>query len=334
MSLGLNFGIGKKLGLTSFVAADRLSHAATEFVESLKINSISERKRNGRSIVIKRRNAYGERVADLINFYFALAHLPIRFVSQVGHWRRSEASCFRLLNGDRYCARVTDARTVVLDKLPGKSLWAHMQDGTLTLRMLRAAGKEYRRAHQLQWNGLDGGWSHADASMTNVIYDQKEDRARLIDFEIMHEHSLPIATRRADDLLVFILDMVGRVKGRQWTAFALAFLRAYGDAEVICELKKQLTIPSGLALLWWNVRTNFTSRARTKQRFQILRRAVGELGVYRSTETARRRQKRQPSIHCQTMSAGTPTAKSRQRAINEMANAVSPGIPRRSPITR
>ena len=47
---------------------DGLSHAATPFVESLKINSITEKVRRDRWVVIKRRNVYGERAADLINF--------------------------------------------------------------------------------------------------------------------------------------------------------------------------------------------------------------------------------------------------------------------------
>jgi hypothetical protein len=58
---------------------------------------------------------------------------------------------------------------------------------------------------------LGKGWSHGDGSMTNVIYDEKAHRARLIDFEIRHEKSLPAAARYADDLLVFLLHTVGRV---------------------------------------------------------------------------------------------------------------------------
>jgi len=62
---------------------DGLSHAATSFVESLKINSITEKVRRDRRVVIKRRNVYGERGADLINFYFRAAGIPIRYLSDV-----------------------------------------------------------------------------------------------------------------------------------------------------------------------------------------------------------------------------------------------------------
>jgi hypothetical protein len=51
-----------------------------------------------------------------------------------------------MLNGDRFRAKVTAGRTVTLDKLPSDNLWEHMNRGTLTLRMLKAAGSEHRRA--------------------------------------------------------------------------------------------------------------------------------------------------------------------------------------------
>ena len=207
--------------------SDGLSHAATSFVESLKINSITEKVRRERRVVIKRRNVYGERAADLINFYFRAAGLPIRYLSDVREWRRWEARCFQMFNGDRFRATVTDNRTVTLDKLPGDNLWEHMNRGTLTLRMLKAAGSEYQRAHHFKTKELGNGWSHGDASMTNVIYDEKAHRARLIDFEIRHEKSLPAAARHTDDLLVFLLDMLGRIPNRQWLSFAICFLRAY-----------------------------------------------------------------------------------------------------------
>jgi hypothetical protein len=268
---------GSGLELLERFIPDGLSHAATAFVESLKINSISERCRRGRCVVIKRRNIYGDRAADLINFYFRMANISIRYVSQVRDWRRWEANCFQMLNGDRFRARVTDARTVRLDKLPGQSLWDHMIQGTLTKRILAAAGREYYRAHQFRRHEFGSPWSHGDASMTNVIYDEKSDRARLIDFEIMHEKSMPATARHADDLLVFLLDMVDRVSARHWLPFTLQFLKAYPDRKVIGELRKRLVVPGGIAWVWWNVRTNFAKTAKVERRLRALRNAIDKL---------------------------------------------------------
>jgi hypothetical protein len=325
---------GNGLTLLQRFIPDGLSHAATAFVESLKINSISEKMRRRRRVVIKRRNLYGERAAELINFYFRLAGIPIRFLSDVREWRRWEAACFQMLNGDRFHASITDARTVRLDKLPGQSLWDHMKEGTLNISMLEAAGREYGRAHQFWRDEFGAPWSHADASMTNVIYDEKTNRARLIDFEIVHEKSLPAAARHANDLLVFLLDMVDTVPARQWLPFTGCFLRAYADRKVISELKKQLVIPGGLALVWWNVRTNFAKTAKVKRRLRDLGNAIAKLDIYRVAAAARARQSRRASITCHVSNAGIPMVKSRTLVIKESAKAVSPGMPRRLPITR
>jgi hypothetical protein len=88
--------------------------------------------------VIKRRNVYGERAADLINFYFRAAGVPIRYLSDVREWRRWETRCFQMLNGERFRAKVRGSRAVALDKLPGDNLWEHMNRGTLTPRILKA----------------------------------------------------------------------------------------------------------------------------------------------------------------------------------------------------
>src|SRR5438874_7645664 len=283
------FDLRNGIPLIDRLIPEGLSHAATSFVESLKINSITERARRDRRVVIKRRNIYGERAAGLINFYFRAAGIPIRYLSDVREWRRWEARCFQMLNRGRFRAKVADSRTVRLDKLPGDNLWDHMNRGTLTPRMLKAAGREYRRAHDFKSEEFGSGWSHGDASMTNVIYDEKTGRARLIDFEIRHEKSLPTTARQADDLLVFLLDMVGRIPNRQWLPFAICFLRAYGDAAVIREFIKRLVLPTGLALIWWNVRTNFTGTAKVNRRSQALARSIGKLELHRSLAPRARR---------------------------------------------
>src|SRR4029453_3970946 len=168
---------------------------------------------------------------------------------------------------------------------------------------------------------------------------KKTKRGRRIDFEIRHEKSLPARKRHADDLLVFLLDTVGRIPTRQWLPFAICFLRAYNNPAVIRELKKRLIVPSGLALIWWNVRTNFTPNAKVTRRFQALRRAIDKLelcqsgrrfavgtsDLHHSLATDSARNKRRPSITCQRTRAGMPTSKSRKRAKRDMEKAGSPG---------
>src|ERR1700756_3001200 len=92
--------------LVEVVIPRTLANAATRLVDSLKINSVSEKIRRGRRVVIKRRNGYSEQLADLSNLYFRMAGIPIRFWTKISNWRHWEVECFKMLNGDRFRAWV------------------------------------------------------------------------------------------------------------------------------------------------------------------------------------------------------------------------------------
>jgi hypothetical protein len=110
--------------------------------------------------------------------------------------------------------------------------------------------------------------------LDNVVYDGATNRARLIDFEVLHDQSLPAVLRHADDLLVFLQDLVCRVSTEQWLPFALCFVKAYGRAEVIAELTRLLFVPAGLPGLWWKLRTENFERRELIRRVDALRRAL------------------------------------------------------------
>jgi hypothetical protein len=311
-----------------------LANAATTFVDSLKLSSVTEEVRRGRQIVLKRRQIYGDQLAELANLYFRMSNIPIRFWRQAEDWKRWEEKCFQMLNGDRFRVYPSGAKTVCTDKLPGESLWEHMNRRTLTRQMLETAGREFFRAHQFWSDEFGGRWSHGDATMTNVIYDEKTGEARLIDFEIVHHKSLPATVRHADDLLVFLLDILAIAPSREWLSFALCFLNAYQDADVLAQLENQVAVPSGLAWIWWGVRTSFRNPAKVKRRLAKLQDITVNLGRYRSIAAERTRQSRRASISCQEMSPGMPRASSRTLAISDKARAASPGMPRRLPTKR
>ena len=170
--------------------------------------------------------------------------------------------------------------------------------------------------------------------MSNTIYDDKTDRARLIDFEIVHEKSVPAKTRHADDVLVFLLDLVAVAPSRRWLPFTLAFLNAYGDSVVLAELTNHLALPNGMAWIWWGVRTSFANPAKVKRRLAKLRDVIANLGRHRAIAAKRVRKRRRASITCQDMSPGMPSASSRTLAISDRAKAASPGMPRRLPTKR
>jgi hypothetical protein len=312
---------------------DALGNAAARLVDSLKINSTSEKPLRGRRFVIKRRNGYSEPLAELANVYFRMSGIPIRFWSKTQEWQQWEINCFNMLNDDRFHARRSGANGVCADKLPGSSVWDDLNDGTITPQIMEAAGRELRRAHQFWSDEFRGPWSHGDAGTNNVIYDGKADRARLIDFEIVHLKSLPAKSRHADDLLVFLLDVMAMGPNPQWLNLALAFLKAYDSASVITELKNQLSLPTGMAWIWWGVRTSFANPAKVKRRLQKIRGVIADLKYYRAFAARRARQTCRASISCQAIKPGIPKINSRTRAIKESAKAASPGIPSKLPIT-
>src|SRR5215216_2823838 len=310
-----------------------LSNAAERLVDSLKINSVSEQVRRGRRLMIKQRMLYSEPLAELANMYFRMAGIPIRFWAKTEDWQRWEVKSFNMLNGDRFHARPSGANTICADKLPGRSLWDHLSEGTLTEQMMEAAGQELRRAHHLWSDEFRGPWSHGDAGTNNVIYDEKTGRARLIDFEIVHEKALPTKLRHADDLLVFLLDLLALAPNRQWLTLVLAFLNAYDNAPVIAQLKNELTPPRGMAWIWWGVRTSFANPAKVRRRLQKIAGVVADLEYYRAFAAERMRKTRRASITCHATKPGIPRINSRTRAINESAKAASPGIPSKLPTT-
>jgi hypothetical protein len=310
----------------------KVLNAAARFVDSLKINSTSEQMLHGRPVLIKRRLVYSETLAELANTYFRMAGIPIHFWAKTEEWRRWEVKCFNMLNGDRFRARASGANTVRAERLPGRSLWDHLMDGTLTLKMMEAAGQELRRAHQLWSPEFRGLWSHGDACMTNVIYDEKTGRARLIDFEIVHRRSLATKSRHADDLLVFLLDLLAIAPNQQWLALTLTFLKAYDNGPVLEQLKKELALPIGIAWIWWGVRTSFANPAKVKRRLKKIAGVLADLEYHRAFAVARTRKTRRASITCQTIRPGIPIINSRTRAIKESAKAASPGMPSKLPI--
>src|SRR5438270_3142029 len=286
-----------------------------------------------RRVVVNGHNHDRYPLYESANSYYRMAGIPIRFLPKIEHWQRWEVECFKMLNGDHFRVFAPNAKTVCADKLPGKNLWDHLNEGTLTREMMEAAGRGLRRAHQFRSNEFRGPWSHGDAGMNNVIYDTKTDRARLIDFEIVHERSLPAKSRHADDLLVFLLDLIAVAPNAQWLTLALAFLNAYDNAPVIAELKQELALPKGMAWIWWGVRTSFAHPAKVKRRLQKIGGVIADLEYYRAFVARRARQRRRASTICQQIRPGIPKITSRTRAIKERAKAVSHGIPSRLPTT-
>ncbi len=83
-------------------------------------------------------------------------------------------------------------------------------------------------------------------------------------------------SRQADDVMALLQDLVGFAPDEKWLPFSLAYLRTYGDANVLCELRRRLDVPKGTAWLWWKIRVNFVADQKIARRFAQLRTAMNQ----------------------------------------------------------
>lgn len=245
--------------------------AAACFSERIKVNAVTREMRDGRQLWIKRRRRSAGVTLACANRFFRLAGNPVQAITDLAAWQRWEVDCFLTLHDGHYRAFADGTRTVAAEELPGVSLGDHLARATLTPAMTAAAARELRRCHAAAWGASGERWSHGDAHAGNFLYDRAADRARLIDFEVRHEAALAADERQADDLLVFLQDLIGRVSPAAWMPLAESFLAAYDRPEIIARLLPRLILPRGIPRLWWAVRTSYLPGAELSRRLADLR---------------------------------------------------------------
>lgn len=240
-------------------------------MDRIKINTLSREVRDGRPMWIKRRCRTAGPIMLGANQFFRMVGNPVCAIEDFGAWQRWEVDCFRALHGDRFFAHAEGTRAVAAEEVPGVNLSDHLDAGTLARPMLAAAAVELRRAHARTCDSYAGLWSHGDPHAGNFVYEAATNRARLIDFEVQHHPSLTADERHADDLLVFLQDMVGRVTQELWLPSAQTFLAAYDRSEIVARLRERLIAPRGVARVWWAVRTTYLAPAELARRLAALR---------------------------------------------------------------
>ena len=241
-------------------------------VDRIKVNATSKVQVEGRTLWMKRRRASALPVLGCANLFFRAANSPLRTLLSKAAWQRWEVHSFSLLHGPEFLAFCWGNSGVAADEIPGINLSGPLDDGTLRPAMTAAAGRELRRSHACQCPIFGGLWSHGDPHLGNFLYEAAGDRARLIDFEVMHLPTISADARQADDVCAFLEDLAGRARADLWLPCARAFLEAYGAPDILQGLARRLvTGPTGkFALLWRGVRTGFLPAAELRARFELL----------------------------------------------------------------
>jgi hypothetical protein len=248
----------------------------TNAIEAIKINAMSLEKRGNRLMCVKRRQPGSGFVVLFANLFFRLAGAQIHLWISLKKWQSWEIACFRLLYGRTLQVYPEGKRTVCAEKVPGISLRDCVIKSTLAIPAIEAAGKELRRAHGLWCRELGDYWSHGDPHLENLIYNPQTGHARLIDFELIHHKSLPALKRHADDLLVFLQDLMSCVTAEEWIPFARTLIDAYDQPAVVNEVRKRLIVPRGWSAIWWKLRTDYLSRDLMIERINSLQTALSQ----------------------------------------------------------
>jgi hypothetical protein len=255
----------------NFVA--RTFRFAGAMIDKVRINQIRLTSRNGRLMWVKRRRRGSRALALGANLFFRLARNSISVAEDPGVWRQQEVANFHLLNGEEFLAFSGDDGYVWLERLPGIDLDTLNNEGRLDEDMLYSAGLEFRRVHRLFSPYFRGPWSHGDPNFGNVIFDENTQRVRLIDFETVHAQTSSPDNRHADDVAVFLLDMLGSVAEENLPAMAAAFLAGYSRPAIWELVESRLVIPTGFGRLWLGIRTEYMPIRSLSRRLGLLRQA-------------------------------------------------------------
>ncbi len=255
---------------------NHLDSLSSSFVERIKVNRVWREVRDGRVFWLKRRRRSALPLLRGANLFFRLAAAPMQTLTDSIEWQRWEVNVFRGLHGaDGFMAFTDGKRTIGAEEMPGINVTIPLDRGELTPEISEAVGRELRRVHEWYCPEFDAPWSHSDPHAGNFIYNPETNRARIIDFEAMHLPEAPAEQRHADDVLIFLQDVVGRIRADKWLPCAEAFLAGYDCPEIVESVRPLLKIPPrGASRLWWRVRTSFLPIQELERRLRALEELV------------------------------------------------------------
>jgi hypothetical protein len=250
----------------------KITELASAVTEGVKVNAAWREVRAGRGIWLKRRRSIGGPILKVANTFFRLAQAQVQALAVAAEWQAWEVESFQRLHGaEGFRVFAEGPQSVGAEEMPGVNLTTFLDGDAMTPQMSAAAGRELRRAHGFESPVFGGGWSHGDAHAGNFMYEPAADRARLIDFELRHVPTLSTAARQRDDVLGFLLDMVGRIEEERWQPCAEAFLEGYGCERMRAEIATERAIAArGAAGVWLRVRTTFLAPAELRRRWAML----------------------------------------------------------------
>jgi hypothetical protein len=190
----------------------------------------------------KQRRAYAPMLVLLANWYAARLGLMMRMLPGSA-WLSYEQLLYDILHGCH--APASGKRALLLPRLPGRNLLDLLQrdpclggEGRMGLEL---AAIELARLHACRTpHPLGGGrrqFSHADATIRNVLVDVEHRRAVWIDFETAHTQTVPAQVRHADDLVTLLSTAAAIIEPAALPAMCQAVLSHYANSSVMVALR-------------------------------------------------------------------------------------------------
>lgn len=211
------------------------------------------------------------------NLFLKVSNSKILMFSSTSAWQQYETDCYVRL----YCGGcdIIDKDTLRIHPFAGQSIRDLIQQNAINTKIMQSIAQELWRVHQLD------NWSHGDLHTSNVLWDG--DCIRFIDFETYHQFNIATSERYADDLLVFLLDFIGRTSSDEWLSQCQALIETYNNHAVLQHLHIRLKLPRGLELVLWKTRTNYLSNHILADRINTLHQLVGDLLRFKLSHTYR-----------------------------------------------
>jgi len=248
-----------------------LSQLFAHVLDSVRVNRCREYVCEEKIYILKKRLNNLDWLVVLGNVFLRWSKSRIRMFPSVSAWKKWELYSYALLHGERYDSKDIGDRSILIEKLPGRDLRSLAAASKLNAEIVESSAKELLRAHDLFSEMLGEGWSHGDPHMANFIYDDVTKKCYLIDFETYHEKQYTQLQRQADDVLVLLLDMMGRVPGKYFAEWTPIFLATYNRPTVFDELSGRLVCPRGWERVLWMTRSKHLSDIELNKKLTMLK---------------------------------------------------------------
>ena len=219
-----------------------LMNLASFGIGLVNINRVTFHSQESQDLVHKSRNPLGWILIVPGNQVFRLRYVPVRVLHK-HEWMRWESDVKLVTRNEK----VVFDRSLVCKKISGESLSVVLQNDmqySEKKELVCIAIESLKKFHETEIIIEGAGrclLSHGDASIANVLYDQKTKLAEWFDFDLRHDFRCDAVQRHADDLRALMFSAVHKFEV-DWIEDLIRTLRAvYPKDEVWIALAKQIS---------------------------------------------------------------------------------------------